>query len=170
MKQHTIKNLMLTISDLPLHCFKLPKQSQMISFLIPSRRPLFQIRLISNIHDSKQNFKSLEFTLRNPYNLCCLFRTPLFSNILLLRKFFPVLWRKYYPLIQIFLKKWVKKKTNKVKILIFLIFLIKYLTRSKYQLTRKLLFNFYAAFSLLRTEEYMVLAALANRLSCPFPL
>ena len=49
---------------------------------------LFRMLLISNIRYSEQNFKSLEFTLRNSYNLCCLFRTPLFRTFRYFERFF----------------------------------------------------------------------------------
>ena len=53
-----------------------------------SRRPLFRMLFISNIRYSEQNFRSLEFTLKNSYNLCCLFRTPLFRTFRYFERFF----------------------------------------------------------------------------------
>ena len=58
-----------------------------------SRRPLFRVPLISNVRSSEQNFKFLEVTLRYSYNLCCLFRTPLFRTFRYFERFFrPLTW------------------------------------------------------------------------------
>ena len=68
---------------------------------------LKRIRFISNIHDSEQNFKSLEFVLRNSA-IMLLISKSVISNISLFRTFFPVPWQKYHPLIRTFRAKLIK--------------------------------------------------------------
>ena len=70
-----------------------------------SRSPLFRMLLISNIRYSEQNFRSLEFTLKNSM---LLISNPVISNISLFRKFFPAPWHEYRPLIRIFIERWSK--------------------------------------------------------------